>query len=618
MKSQKSGKGSAAGTTASAKHGSDKKSSKTAKRLGAMNKAYSMFMSVASTVMSDEEGGDSEDSDDNDDDEEEEEEEGDDEEEDDEKKGKKKGKGKDKGKDKGKGKGKGKDRGKDSVNEKVKGRRDVQVAIPVDDQERPRPKTFLGILNEKILEAAPSLGGADKEDLAKRGVALPLIILYTLIWFFSLIYLSVTGAIGMTTRVFVNLEGSSSDTECTTVPATTTGVFLADTLGNWETQSGFQYNRSIFALEFKGSMLDNDEYSAMMSRYEKKLKALGTKASKENVASSFIAWSTFQFSDPETHSRFSSTVKPEVLFNSHVWGASISSSRGFCTNNGKTSTFSTKIGGNFVNGRLELQIPLEEDPITNRLKDYGENGPQTSDGICSDQGSILSVWQWDSSKSTDKIFRQSFDIKTTTTIVALNTGLVSKSDLIETEAAYEFDNTTIPTGKFYIDPQRVPMDPLYCLDDSYLFRSGDSTILPACFYPVGTTPLLVYPLVSQVGPCDGSKCSPCNCPDDKDKSDCNNAQTVFAYIYEIFGDSSDPSAGAVKVGIDLQKSISKKGTSAIDDAAFQAINTAINLNINNAGGLVSNEYCPGGEKSTGHGRCRGLCSEDFTTTCSLN
>lgn len=163
MKSQKSGKGSAAGTTASAEHGSDKKSSKTVKRLGAMNKAYSLFMSVASTVVSDEEGGDSEDSDDNDDDvEEDEEEEGDDEEEDDEKRGKKKGKGKDKGKD----------RGKDSVNEKVKGRRDVQVAIPVDDQERPRPKTFLGILNEKILEAAPSLGGADKEDLAKRGVAL--------------------------------------------------------------------------------------------------------------------------------------------------------------------------------------------------------------------------------------------------------------------------------------------------------------------------------------------------------------------------------------------------------------------------------------------------------------
>ena len=481
------------------------------------------------------------------------------------------------------------------------------------DSSEEKPRKFISLVYEKILEAAPGLGGADKSDLESRGILLPLILLYGMMWFGALIYFAVTGALAVSNRIFINLDGTSSDTICTTVPAVTTGAFQADSWGNWETSPKFGYNSSIYVLEFQGSKIDEQGYSALMARYTARLKALGAKAAVRNTAWSLIAWSTFKFSDPTTNSNFYSTASADVLFNANIWGASIASAKGFCSNNGQTSSFSSRLDANFRNGKISISYQLEKDPKTQGVKDYGPNGPQQWSGICDDQGGIQYVWGWESESNPDLVFTQSFDIKTTATIVALNTGLAPLSSLIETHSKID-DANPLPKGKFYLDPASVPMDPVYCLDDSLLYTKGENPP-PACFYPIGSTPILVYPIVNQIGTCDGPKCSPCRCPNDAAVEACNEPQVIFAFIYPISGDSSDSTTGSVKLGIDLQKQIALKGDTAIEDVAFNALNDATNLALNNIYGSVSNQHCPGGSRGTGNGTCKGFCAENGETEC---
>ena len=52
-------------------------------------------------------------------------------------------------------------------------------------------------------------------------------------------------------------------------------TFAGDYKGNWETNAKFNYNSSIFALDFNGSAINNREYSEAIVRFETRLNKLG-------------------------------------------------------------------------------------------------------------------------------------------------------------------------------------------------------------------------------------------------------------------------------------------------------------------------------------------------------
>ena len=163
----------------------------------------------------------------------------------------------------------------------------------VEEEDR-KPTSFCGKLYLKLLQkvedaGGEGLGGVEVSDLREKGLAIPLLTLYGIIWMGSLVYFTYAITVANVNQKFLSMDFTNDDsTICAEVPLPSTGSFQVDQFGNWQTQSDFNFNSSVFALDMLGTTLSNADYATLMQSFSDKVKALGSKAVSRSVAWNWV------------------------------------------------------------------------------------------------------------------------------------------------------------------------------------------------------------------------------------------------------------------------------------------------------------------------------------------
>lgn len=424
-------------------------------------------------------------------------------------------------------------------------------------------------IKNQVFDQIPPVGGVDLDDLEKVTPGFPIIIsiLYAAGYFFCLIFLTYTGTMYAMNQKFLSLTKDDSSFICNEVPISVTGSYEGDYSGNFITQSDFNYNKSIFAVEFTGSKITTQQYTETMTTFKTKLSALGKKGARRSLTWNIVVWSSFAFYDDSTNLRFYSTADATIIFDKIVALATISDRNGVCT--GYTDSTKSYISGSFQDGRLEITVPMQ---IDNRLIDnffptyWNSTAPYIYYNIptCPMQSSI-DQWLTNPTLKFYSAYRQAksvtlgFHIRSIILAVSLNMGITSIDGLVQTK------NLNTENGDMiaYVDPYYSTMDPVYCIQkSSSLYSLDDSQINgpEVCFLLVGSFDPMspgihnyIYPAISQLYQ-DWNQTdlvfnplySQCKCPDDKDNQQCNAQQFGIGLVYD-----SVTNAQGLQIPIDL-------------------------------------------------------------------
>ena len=106
-----------------------------------------------------------------------------------------------------------------------------------------------------------------------------------------LVYFIVTSYNAGRTQSFISLDknsgvcyGDDSSTSCCQVAQTITGTFLADTSGTWDTQKGFSYVDSNYAITVAGLEYTNAQWTQVMVDITTQLSKIGEKGKGRDLA----------------------------------------------------------------------------------------------------------------------------------------------------------------------------------------------------------------------------------------------------------------------------------------------------------------------------------------------
>jgi hypothetical protein len=381
--------------------------------------------------------------------------------------------------------------------------------------EKPAQK-FLGFLYEW---AVPIAGGVDIGDIRDEGWGWPLLTIYLILFSFVFVYVTITRTIEDYETRFLSLLKDSSGTECSEVPLSLTAKYLGDTQGWWETEKQFNYNSSIFVIDFVGATVNTKQYHDTMVGFRKHLEFLGAKSVTRNVAWTSLAWTTMSYANEDKTIRFYSNADVGIVVRGDI-DAYWSNRNGLCE-------AATPIVGSFnpVTKMLSLTAPSE-------------------DKLCPNQhGALFRA----AASSLDPI-KIEVDARSLQTAIALNFGILNLTQLIVTSTAYGDIANDIFPGRFYIDPHFSSMEPIFCLNKG----SSSYDISPAaisgpeiCYIAYGgnglSDMLFGYPILQEFKRSLESYDDPsygdtgyqdtCKCPTDNFDEDCNAVETVYTVIY---------------------------------------------------------------------------------------
>jgi hypothetical protein len=177
---------------------------------------------------------------------------------------------------------------------------DLKIEIQLSYVPENPVRKFLSYLYEGFVPAA---GGVEIGDIRDEGWGWPLLTAYLLLFSFVFFFLTVSGTIVNHKTRFLSMT-SSSDTECTEIPLSLTEKYLGDTHGRWVSEKEFNYNNSIFVVDFLNARVSTKKYSETMLGFRKHLEVLGAKSLSRNVAWSSLTWTTMSFANEDKTIRF--------------------------------------------------------------------------------------------------------------------------------------------------------------------------------------------------------------------------------------------------------------------------------------------------------------------------
>jgi hypothetical protein len=424
---------------------------------------------------------------------------------------------------------------------------DLKTEIQLSYTQDNAVKRFLGFVYEGFM---PVAGGIEIDDIRDEGWGWPLLTIYLLLFSFVFVYLTVTGTIENYKTNFLSLLGSSSSgSECVEVPLSLTAKYLGDTHGRWETEKQFNYNSSIFVIDFLGAAVNTKQYSDTILGFRKHLESLGAKSMSRNVAWTSLAWSTLSYTNVDKTIRFYSNADVGIMVGGEV-SAYWSNRNGLCKAN--TSTV-----GSFS-------------PTT---KMFSLTALYQGDPCESQNGALLRAVS-----TYSDLVQIDVDARSLQTAIALNFGIVNLTRLIVTRTSYgDIANLFYP-GAFYVDPHFSSMQPIFCLDKSHPTYNLSSAAIKGpeiCYIAYGGNGIGVlfgYPMVQEFKKSikayvnkpnafgDTGYQNTCKCPTDKFDEQCNAMEAVYTVIYstplpysEIDDDSLWPWIDMFSIGVRAQK-----------------------------------------------------------------
>jgi len=371
------------------------------------------------------------------------------------------------------------------------------------------------------------VGGVSYNDIEEIGWGFRIASLYILFYLFMLIFFITSNTIALSQNKYLSLSGDDDTQICSEIPQTLTATFEGSYQGYWNTNPNFNINSSLYVLKLSGASLNNEEYYQIMSSFQDNMQAIGTKASNRSALWSLIVWSTFTYTAKDSSVVFYSNADAGVIFNLKSYAATLSSRDGTCPNKFLSGSFDV------ASKRLSITFPLNDTALSDFLYDY-EDGvlkylePCPKQGNFSESGFLNLGWMNDRSG----FFDLSFDVRSAVIAVALNLNLLNASTLVKTttQASADFHSY------LYIDPDySPPMSPIICLDkvDKYWNLTQQQINGPEiCFVYQGADNNLffAYPIMINL---NETLTGACNCPQGAEDYNCNIADYVIGFIYDL-------------------------------------------------------------------------------------
>ena len=410
-----------------------------------------------------------------------------------------------------------------------------------------------------LFNSAPKeLGGIDTKELPSY-IGLPFVLLYFCMYGVILFYLAVTGSVRSFNNKFLSLDVEAG--VCFEVPLPITAVFSADYYGHWETDPLFQKNATFFQLDLKGSLLTNDQYQKVMTNFSSKLAELGSKAAKRNIWYTTMVQSSFQFSNTEYGMLFYTNVDAGIITSSasvfYDWAWH--NRAGFCNKTGSDAVHPSFDDGRWLTLNIPLTLPVT---TTSNYWAYNQYNQPNLYQPCPAQGDIRRfTYSVNKAYSPTNNAYVRFDVRTINTVIALNTGVVDLSQLMETKSVFSKFAVYGYPGSFYIDSFYAPMDPIFCINMTspvYSLTTIQQQGPPICFAASENTGaqnvMLYYPFADVVKNIKaGQPYTSCLCPQDKYLRYCNQLIPVYNMFHRTDVIHKNATLYTIEFGIRMQQ-----------------------------------------------------------------
>ena len=335
--------------------------------------------------------------------------------------------------------------------------------------------------------------------------------IYFVVYLVAISYFTYSGALDESAKSFLSIENKNNvDITCNEIPLSVTGVFNFDLSGNWQTESTFLSNETIFSLSFSGSSITNDYYKQAFQRFKNDIKNIGIRGSFRDVAWNLVALSSYRSFDDVGNMMITPSTSAGVAYDNTIFTTSIVSKQlGMCRDE-------LRMFGSYYSNFISINIPsniTETDYLNYPAEVFIPCKEYFSDSMIP----IFKSWtQRDSFKIT-------YDIRSIVTVLAINLGILDFKFLVSTETAYP-GLVDLPDGDFYVDPYYNGMTPIYCLNQK------DSL----CFYLDGgfdASRTLYYPWTQSINWANYDD-SGCECPDAATSEACNQVDIGFLLFFD--------------------------------------------------------------------------------------
>jgi len=391
--------------------------------------------------------------------------------------------------------------------------------------------------------------------------------------FFFIVYYTITGISGATEAFYMSLDGSDEYQLCYEVPAVLTGTYIADKNGYWNTESKFDESLAVYQLDFIGTEVTQEQYTATMTAFEDSVKYLGEKSAVRDLSWNLMAWSTANLENANGMSMFTLADAHTIFEGLEVVSYTTYGYQGECTPapylgsvaQPNTPTYQMQ-GGSGGLSPDNRYITFKYDMA---LLDGGErsaafakaNDPMFDKefSMCHSHFNPVDTWtysenEWESSNYYDTSLDVSVDIRSVLTAIAVNFGVIVEGDLqeVKKDATDLFkhwlkNDAEFPPFKYYIDPFYAPMEPIACVPigsagyaTETQIKGSTSTLTEHMFCLVPVNGNFIYPAIWSKSDRRYSSRSYCQCPrlqsggaaTDSEKTFCHAPYFQIAAVYD--------------------------------------------------------------------------------------
>ena len=202
-------------------------------------------------------------------------------------------------------------------------------------------------------------------------------------------------------------------TECCEVPFEVSGMYYADSAGNWNSAGGFDYLTQMYTVALSGFKANNAQYQDLMSEVQASVEYIGnTKGSQRDYSWNTIAWASYTYYSQGF--QFFSSAKVGKMFSKPIPAVAIAGNEGYCDISvTQTYQLSSRI--------LSIDFDLDQQD-KNNCGDDGCNNPCPN--IISPQG-----MGYDPSTASFDGFTASVDMTSIVTAIAVNYGIITLKGL---------------------------------------------------------------------------------------------------------------------------------------------------------------------------------------------
>jgi hypothetical protein len=240
----------------------------------------------------------------------------------------------------------------------------------------------------------------------------------------------------------VYLSLSQDTGSCSQVTKVISGVFLADTHGNWEGSLDFEYRSAIYVMTLRNFNGEKNQFTSLLNTGFEVLDSLSTLSYDLNLAGNLIIWMAITMTGQTSDHLHTLQLygDPKIIFNLPTLVTSLSNEENNC--DVRSSVMYDRSVGIFT-----ISYPMTQYLLSSSCMSIANPEHFGYTGLTGSETFSLRI-----------------DMQSAITALGINTGMIAVADLEMipyTESTFVSDGITY-TANYYYYPRYPGMTPLYC------------------------------------------------------------------------------------------------------------------------------------------------------------